>query len=1025
MISEAVKKYNEGNLRGALACCILRQISPKFQYELDLSLNVLILLKNIHDDTERAKKKTSDHLGRQNFESVDKIKCADDLVDYALDYSLQSNRKIFKVKVINYKTLAFLTINLLVNRKFSFRINDILEAEFKNIVEILNFEASAVIKNTDQKLRSVKRLMGVLSEIKHKIFEEHIDTREYAADIFFNENFYFNTYVDARASGMSAWRHFNDIGWRLGYSPSCYFFTANYLNLNPDIRDGGINPLEHYVKNGLSEERVSFVTDGFVVDSKAIYSISEDFDEIYYRSQLSETDKDEDNPLNHYLTIGWRYGLNPSRNFNTKFYMQSNPDIAHAGINPYLHYLLHGVYEKRSAENYYKLDSNFDPLVTVIVPNFNHEKFLGQRLASIIDQTYTNIEIIFLDDCSQDESLAVAESILSDSAVPWQIVINEKNSGSVFAQWEKGLKRARGELIWICESDDFCESNFLEILVPHFRQKSVMMSVAKIQFADADGVMFDGMDNFRESAESGIWESPLDRTASEWFKGAFGVRNIVSNVGGCLFRNVNLSEEIWDRAKQLKIVGDWFLYVNIIGGGRLVYDPRTAAYFRQHKKNTSASNFNKMYFYEECMSVLELIAKSWGLSDEAKIRFWNNICYEYNHFGMTQTHGDFENAFPKSRYLNISKSQRHILVAFLGFSPGGGELLPINLANGLIDSGYFVSMFALSMANINDDMLHRLDRRIPIYSVGDVLEGGPNDFITRAGVDLVHSHMISCDAKLLLSENGVKSVPYIVSLHGSYDDVNLNPDYMPGSVLPFVSKWVYTADKNLKPFRALGFDITKMVKIPNGMPSDNRQFPKSRQEMGISEDAIVFTLVARGIKQKGWRSAVNAFNALVAENADINAFLIMVGEGYFTDDEVDKICASNSRILFLGYQSCINGIYRLSDCAIVPTRFDGESAPLCIIQALQEGTPVIATDIGEIKFMLQSSEGTAGIMLKNVRNTEVFINSLKAAMLEMCQKDKRMLLGKRASVIKNKHSIQAMTEAYTNLYEIEIESYGG
>ena len=52
---------------------------------------------------------------------------------------------------------------------------------------------------------------------------------------------------------------------------------------------------------------------------------------------------------------------------------------------------------------------------------------------------------------------------------------------------EKGLDLAKGDLIWICESDDSCDLGFLENLVPHFADESVMLSFGNIDFIDERG----------------------------------------------------------------------------------------------------------------------------------------------------------------------------------------------------------------------------------------------------------------------------------------------------------------------------------------------------------------------------------------------------------------------------------------------------------------------------------------------------------------------------------------------------------
>jgi glycosyltransferase involved in cell wall biosynthesis len=104
------------------------------------------------------------------------------------------------------------------------------------------------------------------------------------------------------------------------------------------------------------------------------------------------------------------------------------------------------------------------PKLTVIVPNYNHERFLAKRLESILNQTFQDFELILLDDCSTDNSRLILSQSVRDHRV--RIEFNDVNSGSTFKQWNKGVQLAQGKYIWIAESDDYADVHLLERLVP-------------------------------------------------------------------------------------------------------------------------------------------------------------------------------------------------------------------------------------------------------------------------------------------------------------------------------------------------------------------------------------------------------------------------------------------------------------------------------------------------------------------------------------------------------------------------------
>src|SRR5690242_21921320 len=90
-----------------------------------------------------------------------------------------------------------------------------------------------------------------------------------------------------------------------------------------------------------------------------------------------------------------------------------------------------------------------EPTVSVIIPNYNHARYLPRRIESVLRQSYQDFELILMDDASTDDSREVLSLYLSDPRV--RVQFNEVNSGSPFKQWNKGVKLARGKYVWIAE----------------------------------------------------------------------------------------------------------------------------------------------------------------------------------------------------------------------------------------------------------------------------------------------------------------------------------------------------------------------------------------------------------------------------------------------------------------------------------------------------------------------------------------------------------------------------------------------
>ena len=762
------------------------------------------------------------------------------------------------------------------------------------------------------------------------------------------------------------------------------------------------------------------------------------FDAQWYLTSNPDVAEAKSDPVLHYLLHGYREGRSPGPHFSGAEYQRANPDVLGSGANPLIHYILYGRKEARRTlvpreliievptysvplqGSFRSRDPSYRPLVSVIVPNYNHRDYLTERINSILHQTYTNIEIILLDDNSTDGSQQLLKEYRDRYPERIRLLLNDTNSGNVFSQWKKGFDLAAGTLIWICESDDYCERNFLEHIVPYFEDLSVNIAFGRVQYITRDGRIQSGLDSYREGAEAGIWEEEVRRPAHKWFCRGFGVNNVIPNVGGSVWRGQALLDRVWSEAQTANVVGDWFLYCHLSGGGQIVYVPAAVSYFRQHDSNISVVSFKTEKYYLEHQWLLLTLRRFWGVPESTVNAFTEKLLYQYRHYNTDGNMRSFDQLFDTELIVRTRRSKPHILIASLGFRIGGGEVFPIHLANSLRRAGHVVSMFALDMTDVNQGLLATLAPGIAIYSKKDVLDGGIDRFLSEAGVSIIHSHMISVDAFFFNEARLGTKIPYLVSLHGSYEACPLD-DGTFLRIIRGVSHWVYTAEKNLEVFRPIPLESGIFSKLENAMPFDPRPFERTRKELGISSDAVVFTLVARGIEKKGWEESLLAFTGLRSENPGQKMHLLLCGEGEVTS-KLTKSYSSDPDITFLGNQSRINGLYGISDCAIVPTRFAGESFPLCIIQAMQVGTPIIATRMGEIEHMITRPAGLAGILIEPTDDTDKFVMSLKDAMQIILQRSVRDIFAKTAKLIGGEYDIDLLAEKYCDLYQRLIKA---
>ncbi len=663
------------------------------------------------------------------------------------------------------------------------------------------------------------------------------------------------------------------------------------------------------------------------------------------------------------------------------------------------------------------------PLVTIIVPNFNHARFLPQRLDSIFGQTYTNFEVLILDDASTDGSADVIRRYHAAYPDRVRVLSNDFNAGNPFRQWKNGIAEASGKLIWICESDDFADAAFLDYLVPMFADESVMIAFGRIQFADTMGNPYPGLDQYRERAMAGIWSRTNVKAAKAWFDTAFGVSNIIPNVGGCLIRSQSIEPDIWETACTYRVLGDWYLYAMLSRGGRIAYVPGAVSWFRQHDTNTSVSAFTSAGYYQEHERLIRLLRERWGVPEATVLRFRENLANQFEYVHAPEKLGALAEYFDTQKILDTRRTTHHILIVFLGFFLGGGELFPIHLANQLVKKGLLISVMILESQNCDPGIRSQLDARIAVYNARNARDVGVSKFLRETGVDLVHSHFVDGEALFFWEEQDIPDIPYVVTLHGSYEAI-YQPRKFIVQVARHVTHWVYLTRKNMDHFSILDPSERGAISsstIPNAMPGDPRLFDQTRPDLGIANDDFVFVLVSRALPQKGWEVAIRALEQARGRTRR-RLVLLLCGSG----EEAARLSiqyGSLPDVRFLGFQDRIHGLYRLSDCAILPTRFTGESFPLSIIQALQVGRPVIATDVGEIARMIIQNGNRAGIVLPPSQDDNVLIKAVADAMVAMEDPSTHRLYSEGAAELGRHYSMDAVAEAYIECYEETIRRH--
>jgi glycosyltransferase involved in cell wall biosynthesis len=220
------------------------------------------------------------------------------------------------------------------------------------------------------------------------------------------------------------------------------------------------------------------------------------------------------------------------------------------------------------------------PKVSAIIPNYNHARYLRQRIETVLGQTYRDFEVILLDDCSTDESRAIISEYAKDSRV--RIEFNETNSGNTFKQWNKGIGLARGEYVWMAESDDYAGHRLLERLV------GVLDAEPDVTFAYCRSWRIGGDDKakgfadwYLEEWDPRRWTADFIANGLEACTNTFVHANSVPNASAVVFRK-SVYERVGGPDESLRVCGDWKLWVLMALQGKIAYLAEPLNYYREH-----------------------------------------------------------------------------------------------------------------------------------------------------------------------------------------------------------------------------------------------------------------------------------------------------------------------------------------------------------------------------------------------------------------------------------------------------------
>lgn len=233
------------------------------------------------------------------------------------------------------------------------------------------------------------------------------------------------------------------------------------------------------------------------------------------------------------------------------------------------------------------------PLVSVIVPVYNQSKYIEETLSSIMEQSYSNIEVLISDDCSTDSSVEIISSFLNSylGSVEIKFFKQESNLG-ISKNINFLIENIKGVYLVLFSGDDLMMPDKIH------KQVSLMLNDAECSICYHDVVVFDSSNNKRLCLYSDR-HKPREGGADEL------IANMSFNCGCSTM--MKMENKVFCDTK-IKFSSDWLHCIELLiqSSGKIMYINEVLGKYRRHE--TNITKINNMDGYQEVFETLDILS---------------------------------------------------------------------------------------------------------------------------------------------------------------------------------------------------------------------------------------------------------------------------------------------------------------------------------------------------------------------------------------------------------------------------------
>jgi glycosyltransferase involved in cell wall biosynthesis len=243
------------------------------------------------------------------------------------------------------------------------------------------------------------------------------------------------------------------------------------------------------------------------------------------------------------------------------------------------------------------------PLVTIVVPSYNHDRFIAKTIQSVLGQTYINWELIIIDNFSSDQTDSII-SCITDERIR---VLKIHNDGIIAVSRNKGISEAKGEWIAFLDSDDFWYNSKLENVMLLADQADLIYHDMDLYMADYDKIL-------EKAIKSRKLTNPV-------FRDLLINGNVIINSSVVVRKSLLIEVNVLNENRSMITAEDYNLWLKLAQKtNRFVYISKRLGYYTIHSSGLSQKDRSKQLRYA-IAEFLSLLTKKEKKFVESFIRY--------------------------------------------------------------------------------------------------------------------------------------------------------------------------------------------------------------------------------------------------------------------------------------------------------------------------------------------------------------------------------------------------------------------